>query len=98
MKKISILLILSLVLFASVEKECISSFFHAHKKIDNTANEARSNNSINTHIDFAEEDVTVFTDRLLFAPPSILSEKVLKSESFFIMNVCTPIWQPPKLS
>jgi|GEM_PF-6175988 len=98
MKKILLLLILSLALFASVEKECISSFFHAHKQIDYTANEARSGNSINTHIDFADEDVTVLSDLLTITPLCILSERVLKSEFFFLKNSCTRIWQPPKLS
>ena len=98
LKRISILLIFSLAIFAGEEKDCFAAFFHAHKQIDCTANEASSGNLVIAHIDHADEVVSIIPDLFSFNSNESLSKKILKSESFFPQNNCTRIWQPPKLA
>jgi len=98
LKKTVLFIIFSLAVLAGVEKDSFASFFHAHKQIDYTANEARTGNTVNALMDYADEVASVIPDIYLFNSNQIQSENILKSESFFPQNICTRIWQPPKLS
>jgi len=89
LKKILLLILFSLAIFAGVEKI---------KQIDCTANEVISCNSVIAHVDHADEVASVIPDLFSFHSNESLRKKILKSESFFPQNICTRIWQPPKLS
>lgn len=97
-KKIAIFLIISLGIFASVEKDYISFSGHSLYGIENTTNEEKSDNSITPHSDLSEVDVTLTKSIYAFDLKNLSSEKVTIADSFFPQNLSFCIWQPPKIS
>jgi len=97
-KKIAIFLIISLGIFACVEKDFISFSGHSLYVIENTTNEEKSDNSVTPHSDFSEVDVTLTKSIYSFDIKSLSSEKVTIADSFFPQNLSFCIWQPPKIS
>ena len=97
-KKIAIFLIISLGIFACVEKDFISFSEHSLFVIENTTNEEKSDNSVTPHSDFSEVDVTLTKSIYSFDIKSLSSEKVTIADSFFPQNLSFCIWQPPKIS
>jgi hypothetical protein len=98
LKKISIYLIISLAVFACVEKDCLSFFDLPLYTIENTTNEEKSDNSISPQSDLSEVDVTLTKSMYSFDLKNLSSEKVTIADSFVPQNLSFCIWQPPKIS
>jgi hypothetical protein len=98
LKKISVCLIISLAVFAWMEKDCFSFSDHSLYIIENTTNEEKSDNSITPHSDLSEVDVTLTQSIYSFDLKDLSGEKVIISDSFFPQNIYFCIWQPPKVS
>ena len=98
LKKISICLIVSLAVFACVEKDCISFSGHSLYVIEHTTSEEKSDNSITPHNDLSEVDVTLTKSIFSFDIKNLSSEKVTIAHFFFPQNLSFCIWQPPKVS
>ncbi len=96
--KISIFLIISLAVFACVEKDYISFSGHSLYVIENTTNQEKSDNSITPDSDLSEADVTLTHSIYSFDIKDLSSEKVTIAVSFFPQNLSFCIWQPPKVS
>lgn len=97
-KKIAIFLIISLGIFASVEKDCISFSGHSLYVIENTTTEEKSDNSVTPHSDLYEVDVALTKSIYSFDIKSLSSEKVTIADSFVPQDLSFCIWQPPKVS
>ena len=98
LKKISIYLIVSLAVFACVEKDCLSFFDLPLYTIENTNNQEKSDNSITPDSDLSEADVTLNQSIYSFNLKNLSAEKVTASGFFFPQNIHFCIWQPPKIS
>jgi hypothetical protein len=98
LNKISICLIISLGVFACVEKDCFSLSGHSFYVIENTANEQKSDNSITSHNDLSDVDVTLTKSICPFDLKDLSSEEVTTQDSFIPLNIYFRIWQPPKVS
>jgi hypothetical protein len=97
-KKIVIGLIISLAVFAYVEKDCFLFSGHSLCVIENTANSEKSDNSISANSDLSEVDITLVQYSYSFNLKSLSSEKVTISATCFPQNIYYCIWQPPKIS
>jgi len=95
-KAYSIYLFFSLVILAGVEKNCFSLFCQSSKSTDYSANEPKAANSLISHVDIHEENVTDAPVLFSWNVCSVLSERVLKAESFYSSISDSRIWQPPK--
>jgi hypothetical protein len=98
LKKISICLIISLAVFACVEKDYISFSTHSLYVSENTTTEEKSDNSITPHSDLFEVDVMLTKRIYSFDLKNLSSEKVTIADSFLPQNLSFCIWQPPKVS
>jgi hypothetical protein len=98
LKKISIFLIISLAIFACVEKDCFSFSGHSLYAIENTTNGEKSDNVITPHSDLSEVDITLAQSLYFFDLKNLSSDKVNVLGSFFPQNLYFYIWQPPKIS
>ncbi len=98
LKKISIYLIISLAVFACVEKDCFSFFDHSFYAIENITNEETSDNAITSDLDLSEVDVTLTQSIYNFNLKYLPNERVIISDFFFPENIYFHVWQPPKIS
>ena len=91
-------MIISLAVFACVERDCFSLSGQSLYVIENTTNEENSDNSITPHSDLSEVDVTLAQSLYFFDLKNLSSDKVNVLGSFFPQNLYFYIWQPPKIS
>ena|ERR1035437_11167631 len=98
LKKISICLIISLAVFAFVEKYCFPFSGHSLSVIETTIDEEKSDHSITPHSDLSEVDVTLTKSIYSFDLKNLSSEIVTTADPFFPQNIYFCIWQPPKVS
>jgi hypothetical protein len=98
LKKISICLIISLAVFACVEKDCFLVSGHSLYVIENTTNEEKSDYSITPHSDLAEVEATFTKSIYSFDLKNLSGENVTTPDSFIPQNIYFRIWQPPKFS
>jgi hypothetical protein len=98
LKKISISLILSLALFASMEKQCFLFFDNPLYAIENSDNQEESQNSVTSDSDLLQADVILKKDSYIFNLKDLPNEKVVLSNNFCCLYSFTFIWQPPKVS
>jgi hypothetical protein len=91
-------MIISLVAFAWVDRDCFSFSGHSLYVIENTTNDTKADNSITAHSDSFEVDVTLTPGIYTFSLKNLSNNRVIISNFFFPKNLYFHIWQPPKVS
>lgn len=97
-RKISIYLIISLGIFACVEKDCSLFFDKPLYTVENNTTDNKTDNSVTVDDDFFQIDATLISGIYAFNLKNLSFEKVIISDFFYPHNLYFFIWQPPKIS
>lgn len=98
LRKISIYLIISLAIFACVEKDCSLFFDKPLYTVENNTTDDKTDNSVTADIDFCQIDAAIISGIYAFNLKNLSVEKVIISDVFYPHNLYFFIWQPPKIS
>jgi hypothetical protein len=98
LKKTAIFFIISLAVFACVEKNCYYFFDNPLYTVENINTESNSDNPLKSESVQSEVDVIISSERNDFNLNNLTVERVVISESLFPENQYFSIWQPPKVS